>query len=197
MECVGVRSAVDPVAESQSMAGLLESRLAGLNRPLKSWTPPGPIRQQYRKDLSTPVRVCHLGLFRRLEQRNARLRGLPDPRDGQGASPVGPGRFAFGGEHRPTRGPASAMRSVALTGWARCSAPSSITRRVSLFLTASRLAPRQMNVTSSPARASLTTSIPPIAPAPTMQRFMDYSGSVVHSVPRAPSGASIGRFAQH
>src|SRR5262249_9587601 len=53
----------------------------------------------------------------------------------------------------------------------RSSPPPSTSRRPSRRM-ASRCAPRAMNVTSSPACASLIPTRPPIAPAPTMQIFM-------------------------
>src|SRR3990172_1675631 len=71
--------------------------------------------------------------------------------------------------------PASLSLLVALTLRATCSLPSSsISFRPSRRM-ASRCAPRAISVTSSPASASFAPIKPPMAPAPTMQIFMDES----------------------
>src|SRR3989344_3787013 len=71
--------------------------------------------------------------------------------------------------------PASLSLLVALTLRATCSLPSSSISFRPFRRVASRCAPRAISVTSLPASASLAPINPPMAPAPTMQIFMDES----------------------
>src|SRR5579859_7271189 len=65
---------------------------------------------------------------------------------------------------------------------ASSSVPSSRINFIPLLRMASRFAPRAINVTSSPAAASLVPRYPPMAPAPTMAIFMACSPDDVSCV---------------